>query len=347
MTSDVFELPESLSRRGFLRLSATGLMAMALPVHWLRPEFELPAGQLGRVADPTVELFSRPSFSSRKLATLWRDDLLTLNGAALGDKFPEHNRIWYMVKDRGFVHSSSIQPVRNEPNKPYYGVPYQGMLMQVTVPYVDAFWKPKSTADKAYRFYYGSTFWVNGISQDVKEHKWYRILDDKWDYRYYARSEAFRPVPISELTPISPEVPSSAKRIVVDLANQWVQCFEGSEMVMTTRISSGRRFDDGSFWTPEGGFVTFRKRGSRHMAAGNLATGYDLPGVPWVCYITDNGVSFHGTYWHNDFGTPRSHGCVNMTPAASKWLYRWTTPVVPAEDQEVWVSYGTEVNIHA
>ncbi len=116
---------------------------------------------------------------------------------------------------------------------------------------------------------------------------------------------------------------------------------------MTTKISSGRKFDDGTFWTPEGGFVTFRKRGSRHMAAGNLATGYDLPGVPWVCYITDDGVSFHGTYWHNDFGAPRSHGCVNMTPAAAKWLYRWTSPVVPAEEQEVWVSYGTEVNIHA
>jgi lipoprotein-anchoring transpeptidase ErfK/SrfK len=48
-----------------------------------------------------------------------------------------------------------------------------------------------------------------------------------------------------------------------------------------------------------------------------------------------------------DIGAPRSHGCVNMTPAAAKWLYRWTTPVVPAEEQEVWVSYGTEVNIHA
>lgn len=81
------------------------------------------------------------------------------------------------------------------------------------------------------------------------------------------------------------------------------------------------------------------------MAAGNLATGYDLPGVPWVSYITDSGIAFHGTYWHNDYGVPRSHGCLNMSSQAAKWLYRWTQPVVPAEEQEVWVGYGTEVII--
>jgi lipoprotein-anchoring transpeptidase ErfK/SrfK len=37
-------------------------------------------------------------------------------------------------------------------------------------------------------------------------------------------------------------------------------------------------------------------------------------------------VAFHGTYWHTDYGTPRSHGCVNMRPEEAKWLYRWTTP---------------------
>lgn len=346
MASDAFELSQRLSRRGFLNLSLTGLMALALPVRLTRREADLPAGQLGRVADPSADLFRRPSFSSPKIKTLWRDDILQLDGVAMGDRFPEHNTIWYLVKDSGFVHSSAIQPVRNEPNKPYYGIPYAGMLMEVTVPYIDAYWKPKSTADLAYRYYYGSTFWVNGISQDVGEHKWYRILDDKWDYRYYARAEAFRPIPVSELTPISPQVPAQDKRIVVDLANQWIECYEGSDLAFTTKISSGQLAEDGSYWTPQGAFMTFRKRASRHMAAGNLATGYDLPGVPWVCYITDNGVSFHGTYWHNDFGVPRSHGCINMTPAASKWLYRWTAPIVPAEEQEVWLEQGTPVAIH-
>lgn len=346
LSSDSLELPDHLSRRGFLGLSAAGMLALALPVRFSRKTTAMPAGQLGRVADPTADVFDRPSFSGKKRKTLWRDDLFGIVGAAIGDRFPEENRIWYEANGLGFVHSSAIQPVRNEPNKPYLAVPYAGMLMEVTVPFIDAYRKPTVDSEKAYRFYYDTTYWVNGVSQDVKQHKWYRVLDDKWDYVYYVKAEGLRPVPAAELTPLSPGVPAQDKRIEVDLPGQWIQCYEGSRSVMTTRISSGRLQADGTYWTPTGGFVTFRKRPSRHMAEGNLATGYDLPGVPWVCYITDNGVSFHGTYWHNDFGVPRSHGCINMTPASAKWLYRWTTPVVPADQQEVWVSYGTSVAIH-
>jgi lipoprotein-anchoring transpeptidase ErfK/SrfK len=60
---------------------------------------------------------------------------------------------------------------------------------------------------------------------------------------------------------------------------------------------------------------------------------YDLPGVPWVSFFTGTGISFHGTYWHNDYGQPRSHGCVNLTPADAKFIYRWTRPAVPPETQ--------------
>ena len=82
------------------------------------------------------------------------------------------------------------------------------------------------------------------------------------------------------------------------------------------------------------------------MAAGNLAyNGYDLPGVPWIVYCTESGISLHGTYWHNNYGHPRSHGCVNLTPRAAKWLYRWTVPVVPPNSQDVYVDYGTAVDV--
>ena len=53
--------------------------------------------------------------------------------------------------------------------------------------------------------------------------------------------------------------------------------------------------------------------------------------MPWVSFFTGTGVGFHGTYWHNNYGSPRSHGCVNLTPEAAKFLYRWSQPVVPPE----------------
>ena len=58
--------------------------------------------------------------------------------------------------------------------------------------------------------------------------------------------------------------------------------------------------------------------------------GYSLPNVPWVMYFYRN-YAIHGTYWHNAFGRPMSHGCVNMRVRDARWLYYWApvgTPVV-------------------
>lgn len=344
--TETLELPDRLSRREFLRLSGASLLALGAPVHWARPKLEIEPGLFGRVTDPTVVVYREPSFAGTTVKTLWRDDVVPLAGALIGDRVPEHNRVWYEISGLGYAHSSALQPVRDEPNPPLESVSPNGNLMEVTVPYVDAHWRPREDSEKVYRFYYASTFWVVGISRDVKLQKWYLMFDDKYDYHYFARAEAFRPIPAAELIPVAPYVPHEEKRIQVDLTNQWVHCYEGSQQIYSTRVSTGRKFDEAAYYTPAGDFVTFRKRPSRHMSAGNLASGYDLPGVPWVVYITEDGVSFHGTYWHNDYGAPRSHGCINMTPEAARWLFRWSYPVVPRDEMEIWVDYGTSVRVH-
>ena len=63
---------------------------------------------------------------------------------------------------------------------------------------------------------------------------------------------------------------------------------------------------------------------------------YTLPGVPWTSFfIFETGVAFHGTFWHNNFGIPMSHGCINMRNEDAKWLFRWVTPTyeMPIEDR--------------
>jgi lipoprotein-anchoring transpeptidase ErfK/SrfK len=339
--------PGDISRRSFLQITSTGLLALAIPARWTRGQAELDPGQLGRILEPTADIFLEPTFASLKVKTCWRDEVLELDGAAVGGPQPEYNRVWYGVKDLGYVHSSAVQPVRQDPAPPVHYIPYGGLLMEVCVPFVDVYWNPKRDTERAYRFYYETTHWITSATLDSKKRLWYRIEDDKYDYAYFARAENLRPIELAEQTPISPDVPADEKRIEVNLSEQWVQCFEGSNPVFIAKVSTGRQYDDGSYWTPEGKFMTFRKRPSRHMTAGNLASGYDLPGVPWVSYITEDGVSFHGTYWHNDFGTPRSHGCINMTPQAAKWLFRWTQPIVPSQEKQVWLESGTNVEIHS
>jgi len=86
----------------------------------------------------------------------------------------------------------------------------------------------------------------------------------------------------------------------------------------------------------------------RHMGDGRITAdleAYELPGVPWVSFFHETGVAFHGTYWHTDFGIPRSHGCVNMRPEEAKWLYRWTTPMAPASER-LQSGYGTTVIVY-
>jgi len=88
-------------------------------------------------------------------------------------------------------------------------------------------------------------------------------------------------------------------------------------------------------------------RGTLPVLANILtASGFDLPGVPWALYITDSGISIHETYWRNDYGRPRSHGCINISPTASRWLYRWPLPSVESKKQFVFDrAAGTRADI--
>ena len=101
---------------------------------------------------------------------------------------------------------------------------------------------------------------------------------------------------------------------MVDLSTQLVTAFEGEQLVFSERCSSGVKGTD----TPKGEFLTYHKGASVHMTNEGDAiedeTVYSLPGVPWCSFFTSMGNAFHGTYWHNDYGRPRSHGCVNLPP---------------------------------
>jgi hypothetical protein len=107
------------------------------------------------------------------------------------------------------------------------------------------------------------------------------------------------------------------KHIYVDLSTQTLYAYEGSEKIMQAFISSGK-------WgrTPVGNFNIWEKLPVTRMAGGEGADYYDLPNVQWVMYF-HNDFGFHGAYWHNNFGHPMSHGCVNMRLVDAKQLYDW------------------------
>ncbi len=336
-----------LSRRDFLKISSYGLMGMFLPsVNTpLQDDF---ANLQGRVIDRTLWSYESPDLKSTRRKLYWRDLVLPLHNTAIGRDEKAYNRVWYELEEGGFVYSGGVQPVRTLLNQPQQ-ISLKGALGEVSVPYTDARLEPDANAEVVYRLYYETVHWVKASAiSSVDGSIWYYLLDDKKDTTYCVPGEHIRIIPDTELAPLSQQVPDKEKRIEVRLDDQLVLAYENDTVVFATRASTGGRLRSGTYTTPSGDFLTFHKRPTRHMAAGDIAaSGFDLPGVPWVLYITKSGISFHGTYWHNDFGRPRSHGCINLTPQAAKWLYRWTIPTVPPDKPLAYGYVGTRVDIHA
>jgi len=101
--------------------------------------------------------------------------------------------------------------------------------------------------------------------------------------------------------------------------------------------------------TPLGEFNVFSKMPSKHMGDGNVTgdlSAYELPGVPWTTFFfEETGVAFHGTYWHDNFGHPMSHGCVNMRTEDAQWIFRWTVPQNLGDKIEQ-TGFGTKVIVY-
>ena len=120
------------------------------------------------------------------------------------------------------------------------------------------------------------------------------------------------------------EVAAGERWIDIDLSDQMVYAYEGDQLENSFLVSTGT-------WqhpTVIGLFRIYVKYRYTDMAG----PGYYLPDVPYTMYFY-KGYGLHGTYWHNNFGTPMSHGCVNLRTEDAGWLFDWA-------------SVGTVVNIH-
>jgi hypothetical protein len=338
-----------LDRRQFLQCSALSALGIILPD---LPESDSPEKyQLGRVTISSINLHAEPAVKSPVLWKHYRDEILSLREQVLGDEGPTHNPRWYRTYG-GYAHSGNLQLVAFQPQAPSARIPEGGTICEICVPYTRAYTKPDPGAKPIYRLYYKSTAWVTKTLAGSDGKTWYGLLDDLLGVTYYVRAEHIRKIHPSEITPLSPDIAPQDKRIEVHLASQELFAFERERLVFKSTISSGipdpRPRENGiPTITPSGNFYVTRKMALRHMGNGNLTASllaYELPGVPWVSYFHETGVAFHGTYWHSDFGRPRSHGCVNMQTEEALWLYRWSLPNVPSE-KFISTGYGTKVRV--
>lgn len=167
-------------------------------------------------------------------------------------------------------------------------------------------------------------------SLEREGHTWYRLAFDEWlrypervDGESFVAGEYVRVFEDGGTKNISSGVaPRTTKRIVVDRSEQKLYAYDGLELFMEEPISTGLELTP----TPRGIFKIFKKTPSRYMQGPIPEVSdqfYDLPGVPWNLYFTAEGAVIHGAYWHDHFGEPWSHGCVNLPPQKAKELYEW------------------------
>lgn len=360
-----------ITRREMLKLSALGLASLAfrIPGNWQGIDFTTPkrlpsfpdAQRLGRVTLPGIPLRRSPSNSDgdqNLITRLPADTLVVWEREVVGTVVggPGYQR--YVKTPDGYIYGGMIQPVGNQPNTPIGEIPpgKDGFWAEVTVPYVDLAHagvqaSPWLRDNIAYNFpprlYFGQVVWMDQIrnTNGFIEYRWNEGANGRgygyggYGEYFWADGAGFRVLTDGDVAPLSPDIDPAEKTIQLNLERQTLACYEGTREVYYCRVSTGITYTDPSsgelvdYSTPAGKLLTHWKIISKNMTAGDEASGYSTPAVPWCTYI-QGGVAIHGAFWHSAFGERRSHGCVNAAIEDAKWIFRWTTPHVTLDAGE-------------
>lgn len=243
----------------------------------------------------------------------------------------------YRVVEEGFVFFSWIQRFEQDGTVAYMIVPgvyirgdglsrlnppsYRGVTLTKT-PSQEFAWvlvqtetrrAPGNEAPTTGRtFYRFDMVWIYE-SQNIGGLDWYRIGPEDWiEQRRIAKVTP---------DPTRPPEVGANRWISINLYEQTLAVYEDGEMVYATLVSTGL---DG-WWTQPGTFQVYEKFEADPMQgafAADRSDYYYLEDVPWILYF-DKSRALHGAYWHNGYGYPRSHGCVNLSPADAEWIYDW------------------------
>jgi lipoprotein-anchoring transpeptidase ErfK/SrfK len=320
----------------------------------------------------SLAFYEQPSTSATRLDVRYRDQSFPLT-REVHAPFSAHNDLWYETP-LGYVHSAWVLPVRVYPPQPFiYDVGEWGFWGEVCQPWTEAYLQPTPNSQRIYRFYGGTVYHVVDAYADAQGTGWYKVFDEfpMQDPPYqWVLAKDVRRIPRAEMAPIRPF--AGEKRIEVDLGKQRLTCYEGTRIAFTTLVASGVGIQqvqqevehdgemvvetvDVDLATPIGDTNALLKQPSRHMtnrpmkpdAPPPMVEMFDLPGIPWNIFFDMSGTAIHGVYWHNDFGIKRSHGCLNVSIAAARWVYRWAYPIGGYEDDFIQGSWrvGTPVRI--
>lgn len=306
-------------------------------------------GEIVAIPEPPVE---PPKFEGvGRVATL--DNPLVLRilrpgyYVSLDRTFERDGETYWRTQQNGFI---PAKPLRRKPWSDFqgqelsavgWGLPVAVTRSEATTIYrVNDRGKLRATRDRLAR-----RTWVPvRARRQVGDHV-YLVLED---------AKLLRETDVSIIAAAEPpaEVGEGERWIDVDLSHQVLVAYEGKQARYVTLISTGRSkapSPDLDYRTPRGLYRIRSKDLTSTMDDDTPgASPYSLEDVPYVMYFK-GAYAFHSAFWHDRFGRPRSHGCINLAPQDAKWLYTWAGPDLP----EIWhggsateENPGTWVYIH-
>ncbi|MDQ6693638.1 MAG: L,D-transpeptidase family protein [Chloroflexota bacterium] len=305
------------------------------------------------VARNTVSLLARPATSSARVGSMPANARATVLGGP-------YSGGWYLVvygRVRGYVSAGSLAPLASSSTLPpaTQPTPAQPAPVEVASPVLPAIpvvpvppvalpvappvsapplglysglWMGELSRSSAVRsgpsavspvrktWWAGRRVLLYETAADGKGGLWYRVSEAP-ELSMWVQATSIRPV-----APVQFEQARfPGKWVNVNLAQQVVTAYQDGAPVKVTLASTGVALHP----TPPGVWRIYSRLTSQEMRGGSPAThdAYDLPNVPWVQYFQSAGDALHGTYWHDDFGHPHSHGCVNLSTPIAQWFFGW------------------------
>ena len=290
---------------------------------------------------PNISSFKTPDYAviTNRVA---RHAGLALIGSFMGDE----DRRFALTTDARLVPTSKLKPA---PASAFHGVDtsqgWELPLAFITKPDAERYDVSRRALDKKGPIAWHSAVQLTGKSTKLGDVRLVEAKDGTW----IRDDDAAIAVKPSELPSFAK---GNKKWIDISILSQTLVLYEGRNPVYVTAVATGR---DGmgdpktTHSTVRGPFKIREKHVTTTMDAHEVDNKFELRDVPWVQYF-EAGYALHAAFWHDSFGTPRSHGCVNLSPIDARRVFMWTDPPLPTDWHGVTASEttgeGTLVHIH-
>lgn len=250
--------------------------------------------------------------------TLTLDQLESRVGHAFLDTFFSEGRRYGLT--------TQLELVPTDRYRPLIGSAFRGVEIGKEVNFPFAFVRRAGAKfSDGTKTEYQKVLKLTGKRKFINQRLHYQTQSGKWISDQFA----------SELT-LAKSMPGWAKRgekwISVSINKQTLVLYEGEKPVFATLVSTGEAGLDSAeetTATKRGIFRVHTKHVTSTMASDEVGEEFELRDVPYVQYFAEGGYALHGAYWHDRFGTPKSHGCINLSPEDARRIFYWTDPPVP------------------